>query len=68
MTDREVGYIVTLEKSMREDDTEDIKTAILMIKGVISIEPVVEDINLHIAKTTARYELGKKLYQALKEE
>ena len=68
MTDREVGYIVTLEKSIREDDAEDIKTAILMIKGVISVKPIVEDINLHIAKTTARYELEKKLYQTLKEE
>ena len=52
---KSVGYIVTLEKSIREDDAEDIKTA-------ISVKPIVEDINLHIAKTMARYELEKKLY------
>ena len=57
MTDREVGYIVTLETSIREDDAEDIKTAISMIKGVLSIKPIVEDINLYIAKTPARYVL-----------
>ena len=68
MTDREAGYIVTLEKSIREDDAEDIKTAIRMIKGVISVEPVVEDINLHIAKTRSRQELEIKLFQALKDE
>ena len=59
---------ITLEKSIHEDDTEDIKTTIRMIREVISAEPVIEDINLHIAKTTARHELEIKLYRVLKEE
>lgn len=68
MTDKEAGYIVTLEKSIREDDTEDIKTAIRMVKGVISVEPVTENYELQIARSGIRHELINKLYNVLKEE
>ena len=49
MTDRHAGYLVTLDRDIREDDAEAIMAAIHMIKGVISVKPVVADIGLHIA-------------------
>lgn len=68
MTDREVGYIVTLEKSIREDDAENIKNAIRMIKGIISVEPVIDTPVIHIAKETVRHELINKLFNILNEK
>jgi hypothetical protein len=41
MTDRHSGYVVTLEKDIREDDAESIINAIRMIKGVSSVAPVI---------------------------
>ena len=41
MTDRPSAYLVTLSGDIREDDAGDgILTALRMIKGVISVEPV----------------------------
>ena len=51
MTDRHAGYVVTLAKDIRDDDAgESVLVAIRMIKGVISVEPVVADIETHIAE------------------
>jgi hypothetical protein len=44
MTDRHAGYIVVLEKDIREDDAEEtILAALRMIKGVQSVQPIVAD-------------------------
>lgn len=41
MTDRHAGYLVTLDRNVREDDAADIVKALEMVKGVISVKPVV---------------------------
>lgn len=38
MTDRINSFIVVLDHDVREDDAEDIKTALRMIGGVVSVE------------------------------
>lgn len=43
MTDRIVGYTITLDKDMREDDAENILSAICMLKGVLSVTPTKGD-------------------------
>lgn len=43
MTDRHAGYIVTLADDIREDDAVHTISALKMIKGVISVQPVVAD-------------------------
>lgn len=53
MTDRHSGYIVTLASDIREDDAEHIINAIHMIKGVLSIRPVVSDVGQRIADERA---------------
>jgi hypothetical protein len=51
MTDRHSGYIVTLTEDVREDDAETILIAIGMVRGVLSVEPVVAEslLSQHIA-------------------
>lgn len=50
MTDRHSAYIVTLDKDLRADDAEKILDALEMIKGVVSVEPVVADVIAHVAE------------------
>jgi hypothetical protein len=41
MTNRYKGFLVTLTKNIREDDAEDIVTAVKMIKFVGSVKPYI---------------------------
>lgn len=43
MTDRHLGYLVTLEQPTREDDAEATLAAIRQIRGVIDVRPVVSE-------------------------
>lgn len=43
MTDRHRGYIVILADDLREDDSQSLITAIGMIRGVLSVQPLVAD-------------------------
>lgn len=43
MTDRYSGFVVSLEKDIREDDAQATIAAIQQIKGVIGVQPVVGD-------------------------
>ena len=40
MTNRVSGFVVTLEKDMREDDAQEIVRAILLLKGVVNIDAI----------------------------
>lgn len=65
MTTRHAGYVVVLERDTREDDAEAIMSAIRMLKGVVSCEPVIAGPELHVAQERAR-ELELKLWEVLK--
>lgn len=43
MTDRHTGYIVTLAKDIREDDAEATLTALRQVKGVLSVDPIIDE-------------------------
>ena len=66
MTDRHAGYIVVLDKDIREDDAEFTLNALRMVRGVVSVEPVVSGIEVHIAETRARDDLIHTFYDFLK--
>ena len=67
MIDRHVGYIVTLEQAVREDDAErGILNAIRMVKGVASVEPVIDSPATQIAEARARNQLIDKLWRVLR--
>lgn len=63
MTDRHAGYIVTLAKDIREDDAEGTLNALRMVRGVISVEPVVSGIEVHMAEERAKMGILTKLYE-----
>lgn len=63
MTDRHAGYLVTLAADIREDDAEATLIALRMVKGVLSVEPVVSTTDLHIAHARADYEWRSKLVE-----
>ena len=66
MTDRHAGYIVTLATDIREDDAEGTLNALRMVRGVISVEPVVSNIEVHIAEERTRIEFVTKIYEFLR--
>lgn len=67
MTDRHAGYVVALERDMREDDAQVILDAIRLIRGVCSVEPVEGGYSIAIAEARARREIEERLWKALRE-
>jgi hypothetical protein len=65
VTDRHAGYIVTLPEDQREDDADATLQAIRMIRGVVSVEPVVADAALHVAEHRAWYALRGDVVRAV---
>lgn len=43
MTTRHQGYVVVLDTDLREDDAEQTLTALRMVRGVLSVEPIEAD-------------------------
>lgn len=67
MTDRHAGYVVTLESPLREDDAQATLDAIRMIKGVLSVEPIVSSPEVMAGAARARDEFRQKLYDFVRE-
>lgn len=63
MTDRHAAYLVTLDHGIREDDAEEIITALKMIKHVIKVEPVPDDQTVGIAMSRRDVKWRKALYK-----
>lgn len=65
MTDRHAGYIVTLADDVREDDAEHVINALRMVRGVLSVKPVVADIELHMATERAKQDITSRFHEIL---
>lgn len=65
MSDRYNGFVVVFENPIKDEDSENIKSLLLAIKGVISVEPVVDDISSICARSQVRRDLTKKIWEAL---
>lgn len=63
MTDRHSGYIITLDHDIREDDAEATINALRMVKGVLSVKPIVHDQAVLIAEERASTEWRDLLYR-----
>lgn len=66
MTDRHAAYVVTLAKDMREDNAEAVMTALRMVRGVISVEPVQANIDQMIAMGRVNAEWTDRLFDLLR--
>ena len=65
MTDRFNTLTVVLERDIREDDAEALLTAILQLRGVLSVSGDVADPAAYMAEERAKRQLGKKLWEVL---
>jgi hypothetical protein len=65
MTTRLKGLLVTFEPDVREDDAECIINAIRLLKRVIAVKPIPNDIEQSIAVDRVRHELGQKLWKVI---
>lgn len=65
MTTRLKGLLVTFEKDVREDDAECIINAIRLLKRVMEVKPIPNDIEQSIAEDRVRHELGQKLWKVI---
>jgi hypothetical protein len=68
VTDRYSGFIVVLDKDIREDDAENVVTALRMVKGVASVAPIPANPQSYIAEQRVRQEITTRVWEALKNE
>lgn len=66
MTDRHIGYIVTLEEEIREDDAESTINALSHIKGVLNVSPVIANHEMWMAEAKGRHAILKDLVEFIK--
>ncbi len=66
MTDRLAGFVVTLDRDLRDDDAAATIAALRQIRGVINVEPIKSGLDVHIAESRARTDLTQKIYAALR--
>lgn len=68
MTDRHAGYIVTLASDTREDDAEATIAALSMIKGVISVRPIVANLDQQVAMVRVDAQWRERLWALMRED
>lgn len=67
MTDRVKGLVVVLEKSQRVDDMNSIIQAISLLRGVSSVEVVVDNNHDQINRERIRHEFKERLWKVLED-
>jgi hypothetical protein len=68
MSDRVSGFLVTLERDLRDEDAEAIKTALEMVRHVLSVKALPENGNnweVMMATDRVRQELSEKLWEVI---
>lgn len=55
------GYVVTLAENVHVEDAEAVINALRMVRGVVSVEPVVADTATHIGQMRADVKWRNKL-------
>ena len=66
MTDRHSGYVVSLDHDIREDDAEAVLNALKMIKGVLSVSPVMSEMGVQMISESRRDEAWRtSLYRLI---
>lgn len=65
MTDRYNGFLVVLDRDLREDDAARTLDALQMIRGVVEVEPVKADPSTQAAEARAAFNLRERVRRAL---
>jgi hypothetical protein len=69
MTDRHAAYIVVLRDDIREDSplAEELQHTMRMLRGVASVEPVIAEYEITIARSRADSEWRERICNLLTE-
>ncbi len=67
MTDRVKGLTITLESDIRIEDISPLMNAILQMKGVIDVSPIISNASDSVVKLRCRQEMREKLYTLISE-
>ncbi len=59
------GFIITLDKDIREDDAAAVRQALEMIRGVIAVDESVVDVSDLMNRRRVTYEIRHKLFKTL---
>lgn len=65
MSSRVAGFVVTLDRDVKDEDRDAVLTALRMVKGVLSVKPVEASCDLHIAQERASREWQQKIADLL---
>lgn len=68
MTDRFKGFLVTLDKETREDDAEQVLTALKMVKGVYSVKPYVNGAEDWMMYEKGKHDAGMEMHKCIGEK
>lgn len=63
MTDRYKGFLITLDKEIRNDNAEHIVNALKMIKGVYSVKPYISGMEDGMYYQKGLQDIGQKLME-----
>lgn len=61
MSDKYSGFTVALEDDIKDENATAVMQAILQIRGVIRVEPIVADSATFIAEARVRNEIGGQI-------
>lgn len=65
MTDRHIAYVVVLDITTRADDSQHLLDLIRRMKGVYSVEPLVQDSGSEVAHQRALRDLREQVAAVL---
>ena len=65
MTDRVSHFVVGLRENLREDDIDNIVTALRMVSGVLDVRPVVAQYEAILERRRFGAAVRSKLYDAI---
>ena len=68
MTTRLKGFVVTLERDMREDDAKQTLVALTMVRGVVSVEAIEADPGDMVIRSRVTRELFDKIFAVFREK
>lgn len=62
---RQAGFVLVLDRGVKDEDAGDLARLLLRIDGVLAIEPIPEDISMHVATRRVKDAVHNHLYEAL---
>lgn len=66
MSDRICGFVVILEKDLREEGADQLMQSIRLLKGVVDVRPQIADLETNIGYSRGKLAIKEKLMEFLR--